>query len=161
MTSTSFRDSTNSLGWSRRDPDLPVRTSNSSSTTPFLSRLQSFNPFGGSEGYVQLPTQEVPAETRRDEQDEEGWFACESRDFPYLFYDNCFGFHGPSNPRQLVPASVWTLCTHISAVELFATCFTACTLPYIISFIARSLVLTVDFSVYSNKMGSDAHLCRM
>jgi len=70
MASTSFRDSVNSLGWSRRDPDLPVRTSND---TSFLSRLQSFNPFGG-EGYVQLPTHEspgapLPAANRRDEED--------------------------------------------------------------------------------------------
>lgn len=79
MTSTSFRDSANSLGWSRRDTDVPVRTSNNSST-PFLSRLQSLNPFGQGGGYVQLPTQEVPPETRRDEQDEEGWFSCKSRD---------------------------------------------------------------------------------
>ncbi|EYE92472.1 putative Golgi traffic protein SFT2 [Aspergillus ruber CBS 135680] len=70
MASTSFRDSVSSLGWSRRDPDLPVRTSND---TSFLSRLQSINPFGG-EGHVQLPTHEspgapLPAANRRDEED--------------------------------------------------------------------------------------------
>lgn len=75
MASTSFRDSVNSLGWSRRDPDLPVRTSNDSS---FLSRLQSFNPFQG-QGYVQLPTHEapgapLPAASRRDEED--SFLAC-------------------------------------------------------------------------------------
>ena len=64
----------NSLGWSRRDPDIPVNTS---SSTPFLSRLQSLNPFGNG-GYVSLPTQEgtgapLPAPTRREE--EEGFFA--------------------------------------------------------------------------------------
>ncbi|PLB43968.1 SFT2 domain protein [Aspergillus steynii IBT 23096] len=73
MTSNSFRDSVNSLGWSRRDPDLPVRTNNSAASTPFLSRLQSWNPFGG-EGYVQLPTHEapgapLPAANRREEED--------------------------------------------------------------------------------------------
>lgn len=78
MASTSFRDSMNSLGWSRRDPDVPV---NNSSSTPMLGRLQSLNPFG-SGGYVRLPTTEnpgapLPAPTRREE--EEGWFACESR----------------------------------------------------------------------------------
>lgn len=64
----------NSLGWSRRDPDIPVNTS---SSTPILSRLQSLNPFG-SGGYVQLPAHEgpgapLPAPSRREE--EEGFFA--------------------------------------------------------------------------------------
>ena len=54
MANNSFRDSVNSLGWSRRDPDLPVNTG-TSSNTPFLSRLQSYNPFSEG-GYVQLPT---------------------------------------------------------------------------------------------------------
>lgn len=79
MASNTFRDSVNSLGWSRRDPDLPVRT-NDNSSTPFLSRLQSWNPFGG-DGYVQLPTHEapgapLPAPSRREEED--GFFACRS-----------------------------------------------------------------------------------
>lgn len=79
MANNSFRDSVNSLGWSRRDPDFPVRTNNSSAETPFLSRLQSLNPFGQG-GYVQLPTHNegpgapLPAATRREE--EEGFFAC-------------------------------------------------------------------------------------
>lgn len=78
MANNSFRDSVNSLGWSRRDPDLPVNTG-TSSNTPFLSRLQSYNPFGEG-GYVQLPTHNegpgapLPAPTRREE--EEGFFAC-------------------------------------------------------------------------------------
>lgn len=78
MASTSFRDSLNSMGWSRRDPDIPVNTS---SQSPLLSRLQSINPFG-SGGYVRLPTQNegpgapLPAPSRREE--EEGFFACES-----------------------------------------------------------------------------------
>lgn len=81
MANNSFRDSVNSLGWSRRDPDFPVRTNNSSAETPFLSRLQSLNPFGQG-GYVQLPTHNeapgapLPAPTRREE--EEGFFACKS-----------------------------------------------------------------------------------
>ncbi|KAF2401268.1 SFT2-domain-containing protein [Trichodelitschia bisporula] len=83
MASTSFRDSMNSLGWSRRDPDLPVNTS----STPMLSRLQSLNPFGNG-GYVRLPTTEVPgaplpAPTRREE--EEGWFALTRWDRLLLF----------------------------------------------------------------------------
>lgn len=77
MTSSAFRDSMNSLGWSRRDPDVPANTS---SSTPILSKLSSLNPFGRN-GYVQLPTHEapgapLPAPSRREE--EEGWFACKS-----------------------------------------------------------------------------------
>ncbi|KAL9607080.1 MAG: hypothetical protein Q9167_007969 [Letrouitia subvulpina] len=80
MASTSFRDSMNSMGWSRRDPDIPANTS---SSTPLFSKLQSLNPFGDS-GYVRLPTQEapgapLPAPSRREE--EEGWFARESDSF--------------------------------------------------------------------------------
>jgi hypothetical protein len=64
----------NSLGWSRRDPDIPVNTD---SSTPLISKIQSWNPFN-QRGYVRLPTQEgpgapLPAPTRREE--EEGWFA--------------------------------------------------------------------------------------
>jgi hypothetical protein len=78
MANNSFRDSVNSLGWSRRDPDLPVHTGGSSNPT-FLSRLQTYNPFGEG-GYVQLPTHNegpgapLPAPNRREE--EEGFFAC-------------------------------------------------------------------------------------
>ena len=76
MASNSFRDSLNSMGWSRRDPDIPVNTA----ATPIMSRLQSLNPFR-NEGYVRLPTQEqpgapLPAPTRREE--EEGFFARKS-----------------------------------------------------------------------------------
>lgn len=77
MANNTFRDSVNSLGWSRRDPDFPVRT-NASADTSVFSRLQSYNPFGQG-GYVQLPTHNegpgapLPAATRREE--EEGFFA--------------------------------------------------------------------------------------
>lgn len=72
----------NSMGWSRRDPDIPVNTS---SQNPLLSRIQSLNPFGSGGGYVRLPTQEnpgapLPAPTRREE--EEGWFARKSTSVP-------------------------------------------------------------------------------
>lgn len=67
----------NSLGWSRRDPGVATRTNQPNS---FFSSLQSLNPFGGGEGYVQLPVHEgpgapLPAPSRREE--EEGFFACE------------------------------------------------------------------------------------
>lgn len=75
MTSDSFRNSLNGLGWSRRDADIPANTS---STNPLLSKISSLNPFKQG-GYVQLPTHEspgapLPAPTRREE--EEAWFAC-------------------------------------------------------------------------------------
>ncbi|KAI4106525.1 MAG: hypothetical protein LQ339_002985 [Xanthoria mediterranea] len=84
MASTSFRDSLNSMGWSRREPEVPANTS---SSTPILSKLQSLNPFGDS-GYVRLPTQEgpgapLPAPTRREE--EEGWFALSRWDRLLVF----------------------------------------------------------------------------
>lgn len=80
MASSSFRDSINSLGWSRRDADLPVNTSQQGG---LFSSFKSLNPFG-DRGYVQLPTTEgagapLPAPNRREE--EEGWFACESTCF--------------------------------------------------------------------------------
>jgi hypothetical protein len=75
MASSSFRDSMNSLGWSRRE-EAPIDTSQQSG---LLSSIKSLNPFGG-DGYVQLPTTEgpgapLPAPNRREE--EEGFFACE------------------------------------------------------------------------------------
>ncbi|KAL2011700.1 hypothetical protein VTN00DRAFT_4418 [Thermoascus crustaceus] len=84
MASSSFRDSINSLGWSRREPDYSTRAS---SSTPFLSKLQSLNLFG-REGYVQLPTHEspgapLPAPTRRDEED--SFFALSRWDRMLIF----------------------------------------------------------------------------
>jgi hypothetical protein len=75
MASTTFRDSMNSLGWSRRDE--PVNTSQQSG---LMSSIQSLNPFG-DRGYVRLPTTEgagapLPQPSRREE--EEGWFVRES-----------------------------------------------------------------------------------
>jgi hypothetical protein len=68
----------NSLGWSRRDSDVPVNTAQQ--TGGLLSSIKSLNPFGDG-GYVRLPTTEgagapLPARTRREE--DEAWFACES-----------------------------------------------------------------------------------
>ncbi|KAK2752834.1 protein transport protein sft2 [Onygenales sp. PD_40] len=84
MASASFRDSMNSLGWSRREPEAPA--TNRSSTGMFSS-LQSLNPFA-DRGYVQLPTQDgsgapLPAPTRREE--EEGWFSLTRWDRMLLF----------------------------------------------------------------------------
>ncbi|KAF2276129.1 SFT2-domain-containing protein [Westerdykella ornata] len=83
MASASLRDSLNSLGWSRRDADVPVNTSSPS----LIGRLQNLNPFG-SGGYVRLPTTEnpgapLPAPTRREE--EEGWFALSRWDRLLVF----------------------------------------------------------------------------
>lgn len=77
MASSSFRDSINSLGWSRATEE-PVNTSRDSG---FLSSIQNLNPFQ-DRGYLQLPTHEaspgapLPAPSRREE--EEGWFVRES-----------------------------------------------------------------------------------
>ena len=96
MASSSFRNSMSSLGWSRRETELPVSTN---STTPILSKLSSLNLFGRS-GYVQLPTHEppgapLPAPSRREE--EEGWFACEWPSLPYmLFYDPSSSVSSPA-----------------------------------------------------------------
>ncbi|CAJ2513451.1 Uu.00g015700.m01.CDS01 [Anthostomella pinea] len=84
MASTSFRDSMNSLGWSRRESDYPATTSQS---TGLLSSMKSLNPFG-DRGYVQLPTTEgpgapLPASNRRDE--EEGWFVLSRWDRLLIF----------------------------------------------------------------------------
>ncbi|KAL4942296.1 hypothetical protein BDV06DRAFT_165532 [Aspergillus oleicola] len=86
MASTSFRDSVNSLGWARREGDTPANTG---SSTPFLSRLQSFNPFGQGEGYLQLPTHEapgapLPAPNRREEED--AFFALSRWDRMLVFF---------------------------------------------------------------------------
>ncbi|KAF8858119.1 SFT2-domain-containing protein [Acephala macrosclerotiorum] len=83
MASSSFRDSMNSLGWSRRSPDVPVNTSQQ---TGILSSIKS-NFFGDS-GYVRLPTTEgsgapLPARNRREE--EEGWFALSRWDRLLIF----------------------------------------------------------------------------
>ncbi|KAK3634495.1 Protein transport protein sft2 [Elasticomyces elasticus] len=100
MASSSFRDSMNSLGWSRRDE--PVNTNKQ---TPLLGRLQKLNPFG-DQGFVRLPTTEgegpgapLPARTRKEE--EEGWFAL-SR------WDRLLVFGG----------------LNLAAIALFVVCFT-------------------------------------
>ena len=86
MASDTFRNSINSLGWSRREADLPASTN---STTPnILSKLSSLNPFGRG-GYVHLPMHEppgapLPAPSRREE--EEGWFAREWSFLPGRFW---------------------------------------------------------------------------
>lgn len=72
MASASFRESMQSLGWSRREADAPVNTAPPS----VMDRVT--NLFGAG-GYVRLPISEtnpgapLPAPTRREE--EEGWFA--------------------------------------------------------------------------------------
>lgn len=98
MASASFRDSMGSLGWSRRDAEIPVNTA----PPTIMGRLQNLNPFG-SGGYVRLPTTEgpgapLPAPTRREE--EEGWFALSRWD------------------RLLVFGGLM-----LAALAMFATCF--------------------------------------
>ncbi|KAK4131937.1 SFT2-domain-containing protein [Trichocladium antarcticum] len=119
MASSSFRDSINSLGWSRRDEDIPVNTSQQSG---LLSSLKSLNPFG-DRGYVQLPTTEgagapLPAPSRREEED--AWFAL-SRWDRLLIFGACnlgalacfviciflFPAISVASPRKLVV--LWTL----------------------------------------------------
>lgn len=102
MASTSFRDSINSLGWSRRNADVPVNTAPQGG---FLSSLQSLNPFG-DRGYVQLPTTEgpgapLPAPSRREE--EEGWFACESTRFSCCLPPRPVSLFGSPAQRTLLP----------------------------------------------------------
>jgi len=85
MTSRTFRESMNSLGWSRREAETPAGTNPSS--RPILSKFRSLNPFG-SGGYVQLPAQDasaapLPAPTRREE--EEGWFSLTRWDRMLIF----------------------------------------------------------------------------
>ncbi|KID86296.1 syntaxin [Metarhizium guizhouense ARSEF 977] len=83
MASASFRDSLNSLGWSRRQ-DEPVSTA---PETGLLASVRNFNPFR-DRNYVQLPTSEgpgapLPAPTRREE--EEGWFVLSRWDRLLVF----------------------------------------------------------------------------
>ncbi|KAI0484763.1 SFT2-domain-containing protein [Xylariaceae sp. FL0804] len=85
MASSSFRESMNSLGWSRRDSDYT--TANTSQRSGLLTSIQSLNPFG-DRGYVQLPTTEssgapLPASNRRDE--EEAWLALSRWDRMLIF----------------------------------------------------------------------------
>ncbi|KAJ0166793.1 Protein transport protein SFT2 [Colletotrichum tanaceti] len=87
MASTSFRESMNSLGWSRRDQDVPVNTAQQSG---LMSSIKSLNPFQNN-SYIQLPTTEgagapLPAANRREE--EEG-FATLSRWDRLLIFGAC------------------------------------------------------------------------
>lgn len=60
----------NSLGWSRR-----VETPATTASSPFLSKLQSLNPFGNS-GYVRLPVSNSDLPPQPPAEDG-GWLACE------------------------------------------------------------------------------------
>ena len=78
MAADAFRSQMNSLGWSRREEPAV----NTSASSPFLSRIQSMNPFASARGYVRLPTSysdpppQLPARTRQEE--DEAFFARES-----------------------------------------------------------------------------------
>ncbi|KKA26051.1 hypothetical protein TD95_000333 [Thielaviopsis punctulata] len=68
MASASFRDSINSLGWSRREP-APIITP-APAQGGFLASLQNINPFGSS-GYIQLPSEQgLPPPVQSGRQDE-------------------------------------------------------------------------------------------
>ncbi|PQE14887.1 hypothetical protein CJF32_00002397 [Rutstroemia sp. NJR-2017a WRK4] len=142
MASSSFRDSMNSLGWSRRDPDLPVNTAQQ---TGLLSSIKSLNPFGDS-GYVRLPTTEgpgapLPARTRREE--EEGWFAREST------YQT-----SPFPTRCTVPASTaiwWDRLLLFAGFNLGAlACFVICfaLFPYLIVLPTKFAILWTLGSIF-------------
>lgn len=138
MTSTSFRDSVNSLGWSRRDPDVPARTSTPSA--PFLSRLRSLNPFGG-EGYVQLPTHEnpgapLPTASRREEED--SFLACKFSELMTNWL---------RRPVQVtgISSCVWLGFTRALAQSTHSS-WNVC---------------KADMNLYSEPMGSAAHIRRM
>ncbi|KAL2269853.1 hypothetical protein VTJ83DRAFT_2037 [Remersonia thermophila] len=119
MASSSFRESINSLGWSRRaNTDYPVTTAPQQSG--FFTKLQSLNPFGGDRGYVRLPTTESQVPPPPTRQDEEGWFTLSRWDRLMIFaacnlgalacFSICF-FLFPvislGKPRKLVV--LWTL----------------------------------------------------
>ncbi|RII14867.1 hypothetical protein CUC08_Gglean003789 [Alternaria sp. MG1] len=120
MASASFRDSMNSLGWSRREEPAPVNTAPPS----FLGRIQNLNPFGEG-GYVRLPITEtnpgapLPAPSRREE--EEGWFACKSTSsihvhLPYasrslLASPLCFAVYPTAPP--------YTICLRTTRLQLW------------------------------------------
>ncbi|KAI5808721.1 Got1/Sft2-like family-domain-containing protein [Peziza echinospora] len=84
MASDTFRSQMNSLGWSRRvDTPGATTTANTNGTTssaPFLSRVQSFNPFGAG-GYVRLPVsnQDVAREQQQQRAEEESCIMIVSR----------------------------------------------------------------------------------
>ncbi|KAI1165124.1 SFT2-domain-containing protein [Nemania serpens] len=147
MASTSFRESMNSLGWSRRDPDYPVSTS---SQTGLLSSIKSLNPFG-DRGYVQLPTTEgvgapLPAGSRREE--EEGCWSFGSllfiSSFAPVMGPKTYVQHLTSGPRLPFTAAYFgsIALTIYFAVGLHNTILTlisaliqiACLLWYLVSY---------------------------
>ncbi|KAK4212802.1 Got1/Sft2-like family-domain-containing protein [Rhypophila decipiens] len=165
MASSSFRDSINSLGWARRDNDVPVNTSQQSG---LLSSIKSLNPFS-DRGYVQLPTVEgsgapLPAPSRREE--EEGWLALSRWDRLLIFgacnlaalacFVICF-FLFPvialGRPRKLV--ILWTLGSILFLASFAAVMgpiaylqhlASAQRLPFTAAYLG-SLALTLYFSI--------------
>ena len=79
---SAFRNSLNSIGWTRRtaDPDL---------TTAQPSLLQRINPFSGGAGYIRLPTsqQDLPAQlpAQSAQQENAAWFALSQWDRLIVF----------------------------------------------------------------------------
>lgn len=118
MASTSFRDSMNSLGWSRRE-----QPANTNRETPLLGSLSKYNPFN-AQGNVRLPTTEgegpgapLPARSRREE--EEGWFARKSTT------SSCPSLHAPHHCYYCARISARTehaAAAQYSFLDMFASC---------------------------------------
>ncbi|PMB66554.1 hypothetical protein BM221_007546 [Beauveria bassiana] len=117
MASSSFRDSINSLGWSRATEE-PVNTSRD---TGLFSSIQNLNPFQ-DRGYLQLPTHEtspgapLPASSRREE--EEGWFIPS---FAAVMGPMNYVYHLLSTPRLPFTAAYFgsIIMTLAFAIKLF------------------------------------------
>ncbi|KAL1899377.1 Protein transport protein sft2 [Ceratocystis pirilliformis] len=82
MASASFRDSMNSLGWSRREP-APIVTA-APAQSGFMSSLQSINPFGNS-GYIQLPSDQGLPPPVQSSRQEEGFLNLSTWDRTLIF----------------------------------------------------------------------------
>lgn len=152
MASASFHDSLNSLGWSRRG-ETPASTQ-SSTSAPFFSKIQSWNPLGsGRGGYVQLSPDNaassapLPAPTRREE--EEAWFArecCPLTHCPSVpFSSHLLSSH--SHPYSHSPTPFLHLvCTRFSQRDYPSCDILACYLPFHMSF-SLSIFSSFLFSI--------------
>lgn len=153
MASASFHDSLNSLGWSRRGETPAPAQSNTS--TPFFSKLQSWNPLGGGRGgYVQLSPENaassapLPAPTRREE--EEAWFAreyCPLTHCPSLpFSSHLLLSHSHSYSHSPTPF-LHLVSTHFPQRDNPSCDILACYLPFHMPFSLHLFPLFFSFSL--------------